>query len=179
MVLVHLLRSMSEVTHKCSWTFGLSLGMKTVTSNLPLPSWCWWIEFLARVACTVEREGALEHTFHSMCASLDRWEHTDVTIRHDQEHALGAPTRLVRERRGPSTYLELAPVASHHSVGATVEWCVARSLVKPSGRTLFETLEKERFTRSKLCASRKRFGPVRAGTGTKLTSWARHGRRKI
>ena len=41
-----------------------------------------------------------------------------MTIRHDQEHALGDLTRLVRERRGHSTYLERAPVASQQSVGA-------------------------------------------------------------
>ena len=32
-----------------------------------------------------------------------------MTIRHEQEHALGALTRLVREIRGHSRYFELAP----------------------------------------------------------------------
>ena len=56
---------------------------------------------------------ALEHLSQFVCASLDWWGHTDVTTRHDQEYVLGALTRLVRERRGQTTYLELAPVASN------------------------------------------------------------------
>ena len=41
---------------------------------------------------------ALEQMSQVVCASLDWWRHTDVTIRHDHEHALGALTGLVRER---------------------------------------------------------------------------------
>ena len=63
---------------------------------------------------------ALEHLSQFVCASLDCWGHTDVTTRHDQEYVLEALTQLVRERRGHSTYLELAPAASHES-GRAIE----------------------------------------------------------
>ena len=110
----------NQVTHRCSWIFCFSLGAKTVTSNLPLPSWCWWIAFPAWLGVLHrDKQGCSgTHVSVCVCASLDWWAHTDVTIRHDQEHALGDLTRLVRERRGHSTYLERAPVASQQSVGA-------------------------------------------------------------
>ena len=37
----------NPVTHRCSWTSCSSPRPNTVTSNLPFPSWCWWIAFLA------------------------------------------------------------------------------------------------------------------------------------
>ena len=49
------------------------------------------------LACTVTNKDALEHMSQFVCASLDWWGHTDVTIRHNQKHALGAVAPSVRD----------------------------------------------------------------------------------
>ena len=66
------------MTNKCSWTSCFSQGTKNGDKQLTITG-------------LVLVDG-----------------HTDVTLRHDQEHALGALARLITERRGHSTYLELA-----------------------------------------------------------------------
>ena len=65
--------------------------------------------------CCADKQGCVGTISQFECGSLELWGHTDVTIRHDHEHAL---TQLVRERCGHSTYVELAPAARHQSVGA-------------------------------------------------------------
>ena len=44
--------------------------------------------------------------------------HANVTIKNEQEHALGVQTRTVMDRYGHKTCADLAPVANHQSVGA-------------------------------------------------------------
>ena len=88
---------LSEVTHRCSWTFCFFTwnenGDKhlTITVLLPLD------RIPGGLACTVTNKDALEHMSQFVCASLDWWGHTDVTIRHDQKHALGAVAPSVRD----------------------------------------------------------------------------------
>ena len=92
---------------------------------------------LVMVDCTsggmesrVTNKVAIQHMSQLVC-KFGLVGHTDVNIRHDQEDALGAPTRHVRDRRGHRTVAELATVACHQTVGAIErpkqESCVSSS----------------------------------------------------
>ena len=56
------------------------------------------------MASTVTNKDAVEHLSQFACASRDWWKHTKITIKLDQEDALGVLTRTVRDRRGQKNF---------------------------------------------------------------------------
>jgi hypothetical protein len=70
------------------------------------------------ISCTATNKDAVEHMVSFPGAASGFWGHQFVQIRHDQDHSLVAMARTLQERRNHETHLELAPVASHQSMGA-------------------------------------------------------------
>ena len=71
------------------------------------------------MSSTATNKNAVEDMSQFVCASLDWWAHTDVTMRPPRTCAWGSHT--TRERQAgvvTKTFAEFAPVASHQSVAA-------------------------------------------------------------
>ena len=76
-------------------------------------------------------------TSQFVCAILDWWRQTNVTIGHDTEHALGVLTRTA-ETANQDAACQVR--ALKLSLEGDSTWCITRYLVKLSERAPYETL---------------------------------------
>ena len=141
--------------NKCSSPF--ATASKTATSFFPQLSWSHLIAHL--VSRFAQLRTQTQNTCLSSCARDWTGENTDVTIRHDQEHALGGLTRAVTDRRGHKTFLEFCHLPairplkpSREPNRAAVRWARALRL-SLEGRLHRAVRELRTTLKSKWCAS--------------------------
>ena len=155
----------NEVTHKCSWTFCLSLGTNSVTRNLPSPSWCWW----KHVSLCVRKLGLLV-THRCAVTRPSAWCSDSVgPVETWTQQVLGTCASCWSSIRSSRRESKSSSSQSIESPETTLGG-VSRAISSSHPDELHLSLSQTRDTRATLCASRKQCGPEHTGTRTQLIS---------